>query len=111
MPKREFLYVDDLADAAVFALGTYDGESHLNVGTGTDVTIRELAELIAEIVGWSGELVFDSSKPDGTPRKLLDVSKLARLGWTAAVDLHEGLGRTYRSFVETARGAGTIQPA
>ena len=106
-PRREFLYVDDLADAAVFALRAYEGEEHLNVGTGTDVTIRELAELIAETVGWSGELVFDTGKPDGMPRKLLDVSKLAGLGWTASVDLREGLGRTYRSFLETV---GTIAP-
>jgi GDP-L-fucose synthase len=109
-PRREFLYADNLADAAVFALRSYEGEEHVNVGTGTDVTIRELAELIAETVGWSGELVFDTSKPDGMPRKLLDVSKLAVLGWTAGVVLRQGLGRTYRSFLETAEDAGASEP-
>lgn len=99
-PRREFLYSDDLADAAVFALLNYEGEEHLNVGTGTDVTIRELAELVAETVGWSGELVFETSKPDGMPRKLLDVSRLAKLGWTARVDLREGLRRTYEAHLE-----------
>ncbi len=79
-PRREFLLVDDLADAAVFVLRNYEGESHLNVGTGRDITIRELAELIAEIVGWDGELVFNTDMPDGIPRKLLDVSRLEALG-------------------------------
>ncbi|MBA3737253.1 MAG: hypothetical protein H0W97_01660 [Actinobacteria bacterium] len=99
--RCEFLYSDDLADAAVFALRHHDGEQHLNVGTGTDVTIRELAELVAVAVGRRGELVSETSKPDGMPRKLLDVSRLAVLGWTAGVDLREGLGRIYRSFMET----------
>lgn len=102
-PRREFLYVDDLADAAVFVLRNYEGESHLNVGTGTDVTIRELAELIAETVGWHGEPVFNRDMPDGMPRKLLDVSKLAVLGWTAQVDLREGLRRTYEAYLNTLR--------
>ena len=106
-PRREFLYADDLADAAVFALRHYDGEEHLNVGTGTDMTIRELAELIAETVGWSGEFVFDTGKPDGMPRKLLDMSRLTELGWTADVDLRQGLDLTYRSFLETV---STIPP-
>jgi GDP-L-fucose synthase len=96
--RREFLYVDDLADAAVFALCNYSGEEHLNVGTGTDLTIRELADLVAETVGWNGELVFDTTKPDGMPRKVLDVSRLGELGWKARVDLPEGLRRTYESF-------------
>ena len=95
-PRREFLYVDDLADAALFALRNYEGENHLNVGTGRDITIRELAELIAEIVGWQGELRFNADMPDGMPRKLLDVSRLAELGWTAGVDLRPGLERTHR---------------
>jgi GDP-L-fucose synthase len=102
-PRREFLYVDDLADAAVFALRTYDGEGHLNVGTGTDITIRELAELIAEVVGWSGELVFNTDMSDGTPRKLLDVSRLKAFGWTAHVSLREGLQRTYRWYLDSLR--------
>jgi GDP-L-fucose synthase len=98
-PRREFLHVDDLADATVFALRHYAGESHLNVGTGTDVTIRELAETIADVVGWDGELRFDPSMPDGTPRKLLDVSKLAELGWVARMELRAGIEATYRWFL------------
>jgi GDP-L-fucose synthase len=108
-PRREFLYADDLAEAVVFALRSYEGEGHLNVGTGSDVTIRELAELVAETVGWDGELVFDPTMPDGMPRKLLDVSKLAGLGWTARVGLREGLARTYRSFLEHAAAAGAAR--
>jgi GDP-L-fucose synthase len=100
-PRREFLHADDLADAAVFALREYTGEQHLNVGTGKDVTIRELAQLIADVVGWSGELVFDTSKPDGTPRKLLDVSRLSALGWEARIDLRDGIERAYRWYVDS----------
>jgi GDP-L-fucose synthase len=100
-PRREFLYVDDLADAALFALRNYEGESHLNVGTGRDITIRELAERIAEVVGWQGELVFNTDMPDGMPRKLLDVSQLERLGWTARIDLPTGLEQTYGWYVES----------
>ena len=100
-PRREFLYVDDLADAALFALRNYEGESHLNVGTGRDITIRELAEQIAEVVGWQGELVFNTDMPDGMPRKLLDVSQLDRLGWTARIDLPTGLEQTYGWYVES----------
>ena len=99
-PKREFLHVDDVADATVFALRNYSGEEHLNVGTGQDLSILELAELIGEVLGWQGRYVFDPSMPDGVPRKLLDVSKLADLGWTATIDLGEGIERTYRSFLE-----------
>jgi GDP-L-fucose synthase len=100
-PRREFLHVDDLADATVFALRHYAGEAHLNVGTGTDVSIRELAEAIADVVGWDGELRFDPTMPDGTPRKLLDVSRLAELGWTAATELRAGIERTYRWFLDS----------
>ncbi|MGI8426711.1 MAG: GDP-L-fucose synthase family protein [Actinomycetota bacterium] len=96
-PRREFLHVDDLADAAIFALKNYDGEQHLNVGSGQEVSIRELAELIAEISGWQGEFVYDASVPDGTPRKLLDVSRLSALGWTPQIGLRQGLEATYRS--------------
>jgi GDP-L-fucose synthase len=99
-PRREFLHVDDLADASVFALRNYEGEGHLNVGTGADLSIRELAELIAEVVGWEGALAFDPSKPDGTPRKLLDVSRLSTLGWRAQIPLREGIERTYEWFLE-----------
>lgn len=99
-PRREFLHVDDLADAAVFALKRYEGEAHLNVGTGRDISIRELAELIADIVGWHGELVFDTKMPDGMPRKLLDVTRLHDLGWTARIGLREGIEQTYRWLTE-----------
>lgn len=94
-PRREFLFVDDLADAVVFALTSYDGESPLNVGTGVDVTIRHLAEVIADVVGWDGEFVYDVSKPDGTPRMRLDVSRIANLGWAAKTDLRSGIEATY----------------
>src|SRR6266542_5122784 len=99
-PRREFLHVDDLADAAVFCARHYSGESHLNVGAGADITIRELAELIADVVGWSGAFRFDTSMPDCMPRKLLNVSRLAELGWRARISLREGIGQTYRWFVE-----------
>jgi GDP-L-fucose synthase len=99
MPKREFIYVDDLADACVSVLERYSGESPLNVGTGKDVTIAELARLIAEIIGFRGELVFDASRPDGTPRKLLDVSRLEAIGWSARTSLRLGLERTCADFV------------
>jgi GDP-L-fucose synthase len=108
-PRREFLHVDDLADATVFALRHHAGESHLNVGTGVDSSIRELAETIADVVGWQGELRFDPSMPDGTPRKLLDVSRLAELGWSARIGLRDGISATYRWFLEhhdEARGVG-----
>jgi GDP-L-fucose synthase len=94
-PRREFLFVDDLADAVVFALSSYDGESPLNVGTGVDVTIRDLADVIAGVVGWDGEFVYDTSKPDGTPRMRLDVSRIEKLGWTAQTDLRSGIEATY----------------
>jgi len=99
-PMREFLHVDDLAAATVFLMDHYSGESIVNVGTGTDVTIAELARLIREVVGYTGTLSFDPSKPDGTPRKLLDVSKAAGLGWTASIALRDGVESTYRWFLE-----------
>lgn len=99
-PRREFLYVDDLADAVVHVMRAYSGEDHINIGTGTDVTIAELAAMVAEVVGFTGRLVFDPSKPDGTPRKLLDVSRLKALGWTARTTLEEGLQQSYRWFRE-----------
>jgi GDP-L-fucose synthase len=94
-PRREFLHVDDLARAVVFLLEHYDEPEPINVGIGTDVTIRELAEVIAEITGFAGNLVWDSSKPDGTPRKLLDVSRLSKLGWLPQIELREGIRSTY----------------
>ncbi|NNE27250.1 MAG: GDP-L-fucose synthase [Saprospiraceae bacterium] len=93
--KREFLHVDDLAEACFFLMQNYDGEEFLNIGTGTDVTIKELALLIKKIVGYEGEIVHDLTKPDGTPRKLLDVKKLNGLGWKAKIDLEEGIESVY----------------
>jgi GDP-L-fucose synthase len=97
-PRREFLYVDDLAEAIVFLLERYSDERIINVGVGEDISIRELAELVKDVVGFGGDLVFDSSKPDGTPRKLLDVSRLKTLGWQARMPLREGIARTYEWF-------------
>jgi GDP-L-fucose synthase len=101
-PLREFLYVDDLADALVFLMQHYSAEAHVNVGTGEEVTIRELAALIAETVGFKGEFTYRPDKPDGTPRKLLDVSRLAALGWQARTPLREGLRRAYDWYLEHA---------
>jgi GDP-L-fucose synthase len=98
-PRREFLHVDDLADATIHVARRYDGEEHLNVGVGEDIAIIELAELIAEVVGWEGTFRTDPSMPDGTPRKLLDVSRLAATGWTARIGLREGVEGTYRWFL------------
>jgi GDP-L-fucose synthase len=99
-PRREFLHVDDLADACAFLLGQAEPPDWINVGTGTDVTIRELTELVAEVTGYAGRIVWDATKPDGTPRKLMDVSRLSALGWRARVGLREGVERTYASFRE-----------
>lgn len=98
-PRREFMHVDDLADAAVFLMLHYDEPDIINVGVGTDLSIRELAELICRVTGFAGRLVFDTSKPDGTPQKLLDVSRLRALGWQARVGLEEGIRDTYRWFL------------
>lgn len=98
-PMREFLHVDDLADAAVHLMNIYDGSEIVNVGTGEDVTIKELAELIRDTVGYKGELVWDTTKPDGTPRKLLDVSKLHSLGWKHKITLPEGVKETYNWYI------------
>ena len=106
-PRREFLHSDDLADACLHLLEHYDGPEQVNVGTGTDVTIREIAETIASAIGFNGETLWDSSKPDGTPQKLLDVSKLTNLGWTAKISLQEGIEQTvdwYRQHVGSLRG-------
>jgi GDP-L-fucose synthase len=101
-PKREFLYVDDLADALVFMMKRYSAEPHLNVGTGADITIRELAELAAKVAGWKGEFTYDRSKPDGMPRKVMDVSKLAALGWRAKTPFEDGLRKAYDWYVANA---------
>jgi GDP-L-fucose synthase len=98
-PRREFLHVDDLANATRFLLERDVGEGVYNVGVGEDLSIRELAQCITRIVGYEGELVFDSSKPDGTPQKLLDVSRLADMGWRARIGLEEGIARTYEDFL------------
>lgn len=105
-PRREFLHADDMADACLHLMEHYDGPDQVNVGTGSDVTIREIAETIARVTGYAGETEWDTSKPDGTPQKLLDVSKLAEAGWTASISLEEGMERTvawYRDHVDTIR--------
>lgn len=99
-PRREFLHVDDLADAAVFLMQNYSGEDIINVGVGEDISIAELAALVADVVGYHGTIVYDRSKPDGTPRKLLDVSRLHALGWRARIALRDGVTATYRWYVE-----------
>ena len=96
-PRREFLYVDDLAEACLHLMNFYTGNTSLNIGTGTDITIKELACLIKEIVEFKGDLIFDTTKPDGTPRKLLDVSKINQLGWTSKTALTDGLIKTYHA--------------
>lgn len=98
-PKREFLHVDDMADACVYLMHNCDNTELINIGTGTDITIRELAELVAKVVDFPGEIVFDSSKPDGTPRKLLDVSRLRQLGWAPSVSLEQGIRAVYQWYV------------
>ncbi|WP_295835768.1 GDP-L-fucose synthase [uncultured Microbacterium sp.] len=105
-PRREFLHADDMADACLHLMEHYDGPDQVNVGTGSDVTIREIAETIARVTGYTGETEWDTTKPDGTPQKLLDVSKLAEAGWTASISLEEGMERTvawYRDHVDTIR--------
>ncbi|MEW8968503.1 GDP-L-fucose synthase [Exiguobacterium alkaliphilum] len=99
-PKREFLYSDDLADACLFLMQHYNDDEIVNIGVGEDVTIRELAETIKDVVGFEGELTFDTSKPDGTPRKLVDTSKINGLGWSANVDLQDGVQRAYNWYLE-----------
>jgi GDP-L-fucose synthase len=103
-PRREFLHVDDLADATVFATRAFEDEQHLNVGAGEDIAIRELAELIADIVGWKGSLTFNSEMPDGTPRKLLDVSRLRALGWLPRIPLKDGVAAMYSWYLHDTSG-------
>jgi len=98
-PRREFLFTEDLADACVFVMKNYSDELFLNVGTGRDMTIAELAESIAKVAGWTGTFTFDRTKPDGTPRKVMDVSRLSALGWTATTDFETGLKEAYRWYV------------
>ena len=100
-PTRDFLYVDDLADACLFLMNNYDDNEIVNIGTGLEITIKDLAELIKKIVGYSGKIVFDQTKPDGTPLKILDVGKLINMGWTFKTGLEEGIGKAYEAFKET----------
>jgi GDP-L-fucose synthase len=99
-PRREFLHVDDLAAACIFLLEKYDSPEIVNIGYGEDISIRDLAELICDIVGFNGDLAWDTTKPDGTPRKLLDVSKIHALGWRHRIELRDGIARTYQWFLE-----------
>jgi len=99
-PKREFLYADDLADACVFLMNNYDGKDFINIGVGEDLTIKELAETVKEVIGYEGEFVFDTSKPDGTPRKLMDVNRLHALGWKHTTSLKDGIKSAYHDFLK-----------
>jgi GDP-L-fucose synthase len=101
-PRREFLHVDDLADACVFLLKAYSDDSHVNVGSGTDIAINELARLVCEIVGFAGEIVCDSTKPDGTPRKLMSGDKIAALGWAPSIGLNAGIEDAYKAYLRSA---------
>lgn len=103
-PRREFLYADDLADACVFVMKHYSDEPFLNVGTGVDITILELAQTIAKVIGWNGTFSLNTSKPDGTPRKVMDVSRLSTLGWSAKTDFETGMAEAYRWYVENVAG-------
>jgi GDP-L-fucose synthase len=108
-PRREMMYVDDAVDAALFVLQHYSGGGPLNVGLGQDRTIREIAEVVRRTVGYKGELVFDASKPDGAPRKLLDTTRLTGLGWKPATSLEDGVAKAYAWYLQSpnaARGAG-----
>jgi GDP-L-fucose synthase len=106
-PRREFLYVDDLADAVYFLMQNYDSPDIINIGVGDDVTIAALAELVREVTGFRGSIMFDTGKPDGTPRKLLDVTKLRALGWQAQTPLADGIRTTYDWYLENSRNEGT----
>jgi GDP-L-fucose synthase len=101
-PRREFLHVNDLADAACFLMDKYDGTDLLNVGVGEDLTIAELAEMVARVVGYDGRIVFDPLRPDGSPRKLLDVTRIHALGWKARIPLEKGIGMTYAWYLSNS---------
>jgi GDP-L-fucose synthase len=104
-PRREFLYVDDMADACIHLMKTYSDQELVNIGTGEDITIAEFARVVAAAVGYSGDISFDASKPDGTPRKLLDVSRLAGLGWRARTSLQDGIKLAYQAFLDERKQA------
>ena len=101
-PMREFLYIDDLAEGLVFMMNNFEGPGFMNIGTGEDVTIKELAETIAEVVGFEGQIIWDTLKPDGTPRKVTNMSKLHNLGWKHKTNLKDGLDQTYQWYLENA---------
>jgi GDP-L-fucose synthase len=107
-PRREFLHVDDLSDACAFLLRLENPPDWINVGTGTDVTIRELTETVAAVTGYKGKITWDATKPDGTPRKLMDVSRLTALGWRARLGLREGVEKTYASY-RAEKASGTLR--
>ena len=107
-PRREFLYVDDLADACVYLMKNYSSDELVNIGTGEDITIAEFARVVAGVVGYTGAIGFDPSRPDGTPRKLLDVSRLAKLGWRARTSLEDGLKLAYRAYSERDEAGGGV---
>ena len=109
LPKREFLHVDDLAEASLFLMENYKGEEILNVGMGKDISIKELGLIVKDITGFKGDIVFDSSKPDGTPRKLLDISRIKKLGWTAKISLREGIESTYKWFLDNIDKTGHLR--
>ena len=98
-PRREFLYSDDLADAVIYLMNHYEGNQFINIGVGKDISIKELAEKIKEVVGFNGDIIFNPSKPDGTPRKLVDITRLNELGWQASISLDEGLKKAYNWFL------------
>ena len=104
-PLREFMHVDDLADACVFLLKSYSHEDHINVGTGSETSIRELATTLAKAVEYRGELEFDQTKPDGTPRKLMDSNRLRKLGWTPTIQLKDGIKQTYAAYLQSLAAA------
>jgi GDP-L-fucose synthase len=104
-PRREFLYVDDMADACIHLMKTYSDADMVNIGTGEDITIAEFARLVAGVVGYKGSISHDSSRPDGTPRKLLDVSRLAKLGWRARTSLEDGLRLAYQAYLSESKQA------
>ena len=107
-PRREFLYVDDMADACVHLMKTYSSADMVNIGIGEDITIAQFARLVARTVGYAGTISFDTSRPDGTPQKLLDVSRLANLGWRARISLEEGIGRAYRAYLAETKQAAVV---
>jgi GDP-L-fucose synthase len=107
-PRREFLYVDDMADACVHLMKTYSSADMVNIGIGEDITIAQFARLVARAVGYAGTISFDTSRPDGTPQKLLDVSRLANLGWRARISLEEGIGRAYRAYLAETKQAAVV---